>query len=153
MNSMPDAEPPHYSNSLDWHLIQHRHRQYNLFKSDDIELRCIICKQQFSTILTLQRHMNSQKHAMKMENCSRTKRTYKKKYSNTCVKQSVADDIKHLDEMFARQNARYVLDDLKECFNDKEHSFINIEPSMLPDILQAVANEEKYVAVNYIVKG
>lgn len=138
-NNLFVAESPQYCAPRGWHpamtSIQHHH-SYNLFKIDDIELRCSTCKQQFSTVLTLQRHMSSQKHATRIKNMNKTKRSYRRKNTSRYVQQSVTDDIEYLNRLLVQQNAEYVLDDLEDCFNDKENLFANIEPSTLPDLLQ-----------------
>lgn len=128
-----------FESTIQWsqHNSHHFHTySRNLFKTDDTDLACTICKQHFNTMLTLNRHLNSRKHANKMENLTKTKRTYNRKM----YKANGPRNGRLLLESMSRECFFALLKDVNECFINKENVFNDIESSNLPeDLLETIA--------------
>lgn len=119
-------------------LVNGRQSEYfygyskNLFKIENTELCCRSCNQHFNRELTLNKHLNSRKHAMRIKSLTKIKRPYNRRMMDK-------NGVEHnqlFSEIMSKETLDCLFKDLEECFNQKEQIFGDIEPSNLPDLLE-----------------
>lgn len=129
---------------------QHSHRQpaneqqlkyiyglnKNLFKIENTELCCRSCNQHFHRELTLTKHFNSRKHAMRIKSLHRGKKPFNErtKDANAVIFNQIFSDI------MSKETLDGLYMDLQECFNQKNELFNDIELSNLPDLIEVRRN-------------